>query len=94
MIQHLTAGFLVSRTYTRVGLVVFGTRSRVVFGLNGYRNNGGVFNALGRSIRNPQSGSKIGGALWTARKIFARYVLPLMFKGIEEFRKSVGNVSL
>ena len=73
MIQHMTAGFLVSRTYTRIGLVVFGTRSRIVFGLNAYRNNGGVFKALGRSIRNPQSGSRIGRALWTARRVFARY---------------------
>jgi len=74
MVKHITAGFLVSRTYTRVGLVVYGTNARTIFGLNNYRNNVGLFNALGRSIRNPQTGSRIGRALYAAQNIFSRYV--------------------
>ena len=72
MMKHITAGFLVSRTYTRVSLVIYGTNARVIFGLTSYRNNGALFNALGRPIRNPQSGSRTGRALYTAGRIFSR----------------------
>ncbi|EDO35181.1 predicted protein, partial [Nematostella vectensis] len=73
MIRDMSAGFIISRTNVRFGLVVYGTRPRVVFGLNGFRNNGGLFNALNRPIKNPQTGSRIGLALRAAyTRVLAR----------------------
>ena len=67
-VRDVVLGFRVSRSNTRVGTIVFGTKPYLLFGFNSYTNNGAVFNRLNKGVSYPKSGSRIGRALLMAQK--------------------------
>lgn len=72
-VRDVMLGFTVSRTNTRVGTIVFGTKPYVLFGFNSYTNNGALFNRFNKGVRYPKSGSRIGRALLMAQnQLFRR----------------------
>lgn len=72
-VRNVTVGFSVSRTNTRVAVVVYGTRPEMLFGFNSHTNNGAVFNRLNRGVKYPRSGARVGRALDLARtQLFSR----------------------
>lgn len=66
-VRNVILGFSVSRTNTRVGAIVFGTKPYKLFGFNSYTNNGAIFNRLNKGVHYPKSGSRIGRALLMAQ---------------------------
>ena len=72
-VRDVVLGFRISRSNTRVGTIVFGTKSYLLFGFNSYTNTGALFNKLNRGVQYPKSGSRIGRALLMAQnKLFRR----------------------
>ena len=67
-VRDVVLGFRVSRSNTRVGTIVFGTKPYLLFGFNSYTNNGAVFNRLNKGVPYPKSGSRIGKALLMAQR--------------------------
>ena len=71
-VKRLVASFRISPRHTRVGVVLFSSRSSLVFNFRRYRNKRSVWRAID-SIRYPRGGTRIGRALRFANfKLFRR----------------------
>lgn len=66
-VRDVVLGFRISRSNTRVGTIVFGTKPYLLFGFNSYTNTGALFNRLNKGVQYPKSGSRIGRALLMAQ---------------------------
>ena len=68
-VKRVVASFGISPSQTRVGIVLFSSRARLIANFRSYRNKQSVLHAIGR-IRYPRGGTRIGRALR-----FAKYQL-------------------
>lgn len=71
-VKRIIASFAVSRSYTRVGVALFSSRTWLIFNFKRYSTKRQVFQAIDR-IRYPAQGTRIGKAL--------RFVNYRLFRG-------------
>ena len=82
-VKRLVASFSISPTQTRVGIVLFSTRSWLIANFRSYRNKQSLLRAISR-IRYPRGGTKIGRALRFAKHQLFRRRTKRRKVGIEE----------
>ena len=70
-IKSLVASFKISNSYTRVGVILYSSRSRLIFGFGRHSTLDKVLRAIDR-IRYPNGGTNTGYALSYARKYLFR----------------------
>ena len=71
-VSTLVASFSVSQKFTRVGVIVYSTRARLVLGFRKSRDAGRAISTIDK-IRYPGGGTRTGAALRLARgRLFAR----------------------
>ena len=61
-VKRLVASFTVSSRYTRVGVVLFSSRTWLIFNFKRYRNKRQIYRAID-GIRYPRGGTRMGRAL-------------------------------
>ena len=66
-VKQVVASFHISPRQTRVGIVLFSSRTNLVFGFNRYRDKRSILKAID-SIRYPRGGTYIGRALRFSRQ--------------------------
>ena len=71
-VKRMVASFKVSRRFTRVGVVLFSFRPRLIFRLNTYSTTRDILRAIDK-IRYPRGGTKTGRAMsYAQRTLFRR----------------------
>ncbi|EDO50080.1 predicted protein, partial [Nematostella vectensis] len=68
-VQSLVSFFRISRRHTRVGMILYSTRSYPIFRLNQYTSKRAIMGKI-RNVRYPAGGTRTGQALRYARRYF------------------------
>lgn len=70
-VKRLVVSFKISKRFTRVGVVLFSYRARLIFSFNTYSRKRDILRAIDR-IRYPRGGTKTGRAISYAQRVLFR----------------------